>query len=276
MCPSRSWAATRVAHGDRAPRVRRTRRDHAHQDVALLGGRGRAGRAGGAGAGVDAERLTLRGPGEHGGVRRAVPRGGVHQPGTVEVGLLHLAGAPLDQAPAVQVEEHLAQLRRDDHHAGGVGEQRLHAARGHRSATDDEHAAAGQLEPEHRGHEPTSTSPSRDPDRPGAQVRGQVPGRRLAGDVQAAARRQVEHLLVHRGGDRRYLDAVDVPGADDAPRDHVRVAERVVLLDRQHAAVDEPEQGDLVAAEQRGGAALGGEVVEPADRGPHESSPARS
>ena len=51
-----------VAHGDRAPRVRRTRRDHAHQDVALLGGRGRAGRAVGAGAGVDAERLALRGP----------------------------------------------------------------------------------------------------------------------------------------------------------------------------------------------------------------------
>ena len=144
--PSRSWVGDGVAHGDRAPRVRRARRDDADQDVALLGGRRRAGRAVGAGAGVDAERLALRRPTPS--TAASVARSPVavctsQAPSRSDS--LHLAGAPLDQAPAVQVEEHLAQLRRDDHHAGGVGEQRLHAARGDRSATDDEHAPAGQL-----------------------------------------------------------------------------------------------------------------------------------
>ena len=147
--------------------------------------------------------------------------------------------------------------------AASASDARRRPARGDRTAADDDDAASGEVEPEQRGH---SACPEVDgaPDRPSdghgrdRQVRSRPGQRRLARAVEAPA--------VGRSNTCLYMGEATVgslaAGADDAARDHVRVAERVVLLDREHAVVGEAEERDLLAVDQRRGAALGREVVE--------------
>ena len=119
---------------------------------------------------------------------------------------------------------------------------------------------------------PTSTTPSRT--RTG-QVRrsGARPGAgSLPADVEAAARRQVEHLLVHRGGDRRYLDAVDRAGEPTMPREITCASlNGSCCWTASTRSSSSRNRATCSPSSERGGAALGREVVEPADRRPHGS-----
>jgi hypothetical protein len=82
--------------------------------------------------------------------------------------------------------------------------------------------------------------------------------------VEAGPGAQVEDLLVQGGRDGRDVTA----GAHDAPGQHERPGERVLVADRVQRPVERTEQRDLLAVHQGGDAALRLEVAAGADRGP--------